>query len=98
ARELHDAVERYLDGDRDLERRRSIAAQHVAKAARAQVLAKAKQSRGEDGQAERTEATREVMLALALDPAQADAMRMLVQLLTEVPEKMPVEVEAEIEQ
>lgn len=44
----------------------------------------------------RTDAVREVTAALALDPENADARRLLVRLFVEAPSRMPPEVEAEI--
>jgi serine/threonine-protein kinase len=46
----------------------------------------------------RAEATREVIQALALDADHADARRLLVQLLLEVPERLPPTVEREMEE
>jgi serine/threonine-protein kinase len=98
ARALAEEIERYLDGDRDLERRRALAGQHARRAAEATTEALAMQRRGEDAQAARAEAMREAMRALALDPAQPDAARQFARLLVEVPEKMPAEVEREMDQ
>ena len=95
AREMAEAVERYLEGHRDVERRRALAADHVARAREA-----ARRSQGlsdvASAEAARSEAMREVIQALALDAEQADARRLLVQLLLEVPERLPPSVEVEI--
>jgi serine/threonine-protein kinase len=95
AREMAEAVERYLDGDRDVERRRDLAAGHVERARDA-----ARRSQGiadvASAEAARAEAMREVIQALALDAGQADARRLLVQLLLEVPEQLPPSVEVEM--
>jgi eukaryotic-like serine/threonine-protein kinase len=88
AEELATAVERYLDGDRDLERRRSLASEHLG---RARILA-AKA----DG-AEGAEAMREVVTALTLDPSHDEARRALVELLVKVPEQMPPSVQADMD-
>ncbi len=94
-RELADAVERYLDGDRDTERRRELSAERVA-AARA-ALARGDGEASERGASQaRADAAREVTAALALDPENADARALLVRLFVEAPERMPAEVEAEI--
>jgi eukaryotic-like serine/threonine-protein kinase len=89
ARELSQAVEQYLDGEHDLERRRALAARH-AEAARA-ALADAP-----DDTATRGRAMREVASALGLDPQNGDAVRTLVQLLTEPPRELPPEALAEM--
>src|SRR5690606_25301927 len=60
ARELHAAVQRYLDGDRDLARRRELAAELAA-------AATAHHARGE-----REDAMRSAGRALALDPGHGE--------------------------
>ncbi len=91
ARELADAVERYLDGDRDAERRRELSVERVA-------AARAALARGADGDEAkaRADAAREVTAALALDPDNAEAREILMRLFVEAPARMPAEVEAEI--
>jgi serine/threonine-protein kinase len=86
ARELHDALQGYLDGDRDLARRRELAEQHAAAAAR----------RFADGDAGRADAMREAGRALALDPGHAGAQALVGRLLLEPPREVPREVEAEL--
>jgi serine/threonine-protein kinase len=83
-RALADAVQAYLDGDRDLERRRQLAAEQVAIAQRAR----------EEGR--RSEAIRAAGRALALDPNAALAAELLSGMIVEVPEQVPPEVEAGI--
>jgi eukaryotic-like serine/threonine-protein kinase len=89
ARDLGDAVERFLDGDRDLERRRELARAHVEAAG--------------DALAERENSeTRALVLgklgqALALDPENAEAAGMLMRVLTSPPSEEPPEVAARIE-
>ncbi len=97
ARELAAAVERYLDGDRDVERRRALAVDRAAAASAA--LARAASDAGEasDAGAARADAVREVTAALALDPENEEARRLLVRLFVEVPKRMPPEVDAEME-
>jgi serine/threonine-protein kinase len=85
ARELHERLEAYLDGDRDLELRRTQSEQHAAAAETA--LA------GGD----RTGAARDIGRALGLDPSNAHAMRTLMRLLTEVPAELPAAARAEVE-
>jgi serine/threonine-protein kinase len=82
ADDLADRVERYLDGDRDLERRRMLAAEHVS-AARAAFAG-----------ARRAEAARAAARALALEPESADAAAIMNRLLFEQPAKMPPELDA----
>jgi serine/threonine-protein kinase len=93
ARELSNAVERYLDGDRNVELRRDLAAAHVEAAKKA--LAEASGG-GEAAREARIEALREVGSALALDPRNAEALATMAQLLTDVPEEIPREAEAEL--
>jgi len=82
ARELGEAVQAYLDGDRDLERRRELAAEH---ARRAEIeLATA-------GDLARATAMAEAGRALALDPQNATAQTVLGHLLLEAPETFPAE-------
>jgi eukaryotic-like serine/threonine-protein kinase len=84
-RALADAVQAYLDGDRDLERRRQLAAEQIDVAQRAR----------EGGK--RSEAIRAAGRALALDPNAAEAGELLARMIVEVPEVTPPEVEASIE-
>jgi serine/threonine-protein kinase len=88
AREIYAAVERFLAGDRDVERRRTLASEHGAAAAKATEKALAG---GPDAATERARAMREVSRAVALDPTNADAMRSLVRLFTETPREIPQE-------
>jgi eukaryotic-like serine/threonine-protein kinase len=88
ARELHDAIERYLDGDPDLEARRKLAEHHAASAE--QALA------GGAGDA-RTIGAREIGRALGLDPSNRRALQTLMRLLSDVPRELPAELQAEID-
>jgi serine/threonine-protein kinase len=82
ARELHEAIERYLDGDRDVERRRAFSAEH-ARQARA-LAARALHEATGAGKV-RQRAIDEASRALALDPSNATAVHVMaaVALLTE---------------
>ena len=88
ARELADAVDRFLDGDRDLEKRKALAQEHAARAQAALTRSQAGET------AARMEAVSEVMQSLALDPEQAAAREALVRLLVEMPAQLPPEAEA----
>jgi serine/threonine-protein kinase len=77
ARELADRVQRYLDGDRDVERRRIMAVE--------QVIA----SRVALASASRADAMRFAGRALALDPESRDAAALVMQLVFEPPDPPP---------
>ncbi len=80
ARELADRIQRFLDGDRDVERRRSLAAEHVA-AARAAL---------DTGNADdRTRAMRSAGRAIALDPESREAAALVAQFMLEPPATTP---------
>jgi serine/threonine-protein kinase len=93
ARALSEALERFLDGDRNVEIRRDMAKNHVASATEA--LAKATGG-GEAAQAARATALREVGQALALDPSNPEALQAIARLLTDVPDEVPREAEPEL--
>jgi hypothetical protein len=88
ARALAEAVERYLDGDRDLALRRRLASEHVAAAQRAH-------DRGDDVEARRR-AMSEAGRALALDPGAAEAAALVGRLMLEPPRVTPPEVQDEL--
>ncbi|NUP10873.1 MAG: protein kinase [Polyangiaceae bacterium] len=93
ARELSDAVERFLDGDRDLEVRRHLAAQHARTAEQL-----AEEALSETGSVEaRKRALAEAGQALGLDPTHEPAKRTVVRLLTTPPDKPPPEVVGELD-
>ena len=90
ARELANAVEGYLDGVRDEERRKVLAEAHVVKA-------KALVTEADAGKPNlRTEALREVGRALVLDPTHASALSLLESLITQAPEDPSPEAREEI--
>jgi serine/threonine-protein kinase len=82
ARELHEAIERYLDGDRDDERRRALSAEH-ARRARSLATRALREATGADK--DRQRAIDEAIRALALDPSNATAVHVMaaVALLTD---------------
>lgn len=86
ARELAEAVERYLDGEREEQRRRERVQVHVTKAAE---LARAS--------ATRLDALREVGRALVLEPANPGAIALLNELFSKLPDDVPAGAHAELE-
>ncbi len=88
ARELHDAIVRYLDGEQDMELTREMASVH---ARGAEVAAQYALDGGSSAREERVRALRELGRALALDPAQPDARRVLQRLLANPPVELPDE-------
>ena len=89
ARAMHEAIERYLDGERDLQLRRELADKHLG-AARDAVG-------GGDELEGHKRALRETGRALAIMPDHPDARRMILQLFADTPKASPPEVEAAIE-
>ncbi len=89
AHELAEAVQNYLDGDRDLERRRQLAAQQ---------LAAARDALASDAEDARATAMRRAGRALALDPQSTDAAELVSSLLLEVPTPMPPALSASLEE
>ncbi len=83
ARQLADGVQAFLDGDRDVERRRELAAQHAEAAHDAM--------HGEPSDDARATAMREAGRALALDPANPQAQYVLGRLLLHAPATLPAE-------
>jgi serine/threonine protein kinase len=73
ARSLHDAVEAYLGGERDVELRHRLAAEHLARAEVAR-------------SSEPDTALREVNRALALAPGDPRGLELLVELLRDTPD------------
>jgi len=95
ARALQDEIERYLDGERDTERRAQQAEIH----ARAAVELAERARTERDARFEyRRHAMREIGRALALDPDSGLATDALMKLLAQPPPQLPPEVETELEQ
>jgi len=88
ARELGDRVQRFLDGDRDLAQRKTLAREHLEHAREAFAAG--------DGEDHRSTAMREAASALALDPAHAGAAELVGRLMLEAPRTNPREVEQAI--
>ncbi|MEZ4375429.1 MAG: serine/threonine-protein kinase [Polyangiaceae bacterium] len=91
ARALSDALEAYLDGDRDLERRKELAANHAdtAQFHFERVAAGDETARGPG--------MREVTAALSLEPENSRARSTLVQLLTQPPKEFPAAAQERFE-
>ena len=85
ARALGDAVQAYLDGDRDVAARVDLARRHIAEA-RAALAA------GED-EAHRRTAMRAAGRALALDPTATEAADLVTHLMLRPPREVPAEVD-----
>ncbi len=92
-KELHEDLERYLAGDRDLAMRRELSRTH---AERATALAAQLSAEGDLGLRARSAALRSVGRALAFDPDNRAALRTLVELLTAAPAEMPEDAKAEM--
>ncbi len=93
ARELHEAIERFLDGERNEALRRGMAQRHARSAADAIDGSQ----RGADLPLEdREKVLREIGSALALDPGNEQAVSSLITLLSEPPRQVPVEVRRQL--
>ncbi len=92
-REMQEAIESYLDGERDAERRRDLARQHADRAAEAFATAA---NAGVAGEAERARGLRELGAALALEPSNEDALRTLVRVVFESSDELSPEAEQEL--
>lgn len=92
-RELHDAVQAFLSGERSEELRRELAARH-AEAARAQLAAPA--DGPDSGLTARRRALAEVGRAIALDPEGGSARALLLSLLDDAPAQTPTPVADEL--
>jgi eukaryotic-like serine/threonine-protein kinase len=90
ARELGERVQRYLDGDRDLERRRELAREHLSRAMAAV------ERPGEESSDRTAIAIREAGRALVLDPSVTEAADLVTRLMAEPPSVTPPEVKREI--
>ena len=95
---LADDIERFLDGDRDAERRKELAGQHAQRAVAAAEIVFDEHISPDAAASARVESTDEVMRALALDPKDTVARQTLARLLVEAPAHMPEEAEREWEQ
>lgn len=83
ARALADAVERFLEGDRNVALRKRTAHEHAERAARALAASAEPEARAMAG--------REAVRALAFDPSNVDAQRTLLEVVTQPPASVPDE-------
>ncbi|MFO0617032.1 MAG: serine/threonine-protein kinase [Polyangiaceae bacterium] len=94
ARAMADALERWLEGARDVDQRRKMAGTHTRAAIRA--LADSIESANlEDARAARSHAIAEVNRALAIDPGNATALRTMARIVGELPRAVAPEAELE---
>lgn len=91
-RELQQAVERFLDGDRDAQLRRQLAQSYLDQA----MDALRTFERSDDPEAKRT-VMNMISRALAFDPENAEARATLMHLLTRPPTSVPEEVRDQLE-
>jgi serine/threonine-protein kinase len=88
ARELAKRIQDYLDGDRDHERRRELAAAQVARA---------REALASGDPARRADAVHAAGRALALDPESAEAADLVTALIVEPPRVLPPELVASLD-
>jgi serine/threonine-protein kinase len=91
--ELRGDIDKFLEGHRNLELRRELAARHAGNAEHETRQALAG---GSDAEVHRRRALQDVARSLALDPDNTIARQSLVRLIAEPPETPPGEVSAEI--
>ena len=94
ARALQEALARYLEGDRELEQRRVLAADH---AARARAALQRAAGPGADQARESGVAIRELARALALEPTNQEHVAMFAEVMGAPPRATPPEVRERIE-
>ena len=85
ARSLGEAVQRFLDGDRDHVRRKELAQHHLVEARNALALTD-----------DRAAAVRAAGRALALDPGSVEAASLISELVLEAPATIPAELRDEV--
>ncbi len=95
ARELADALERYMDGERDAELRRSLAGEHLRLARESLELAA---SGGDHAEEARARGMRELGRALALDPTSEDAMALVTRVVMAAPSELPPAAQAALKE
>jgi serine/threonine-protein kinase len=95
ARAVHDAIERYLEGESDVQRRRSLSKEHTRLAIQALAEARATGDAAAARDARRR-SIEEVTRALALDAQNATALRTMMAIATDVPAATTPEAEAAV--
>lgn len=93
ARDMQRAIENFMHGDTDVTVRKSMSLTHARVAAEA---ARRAQASGIDVVEARREAMREVGRALAFDPTNTEAMRVLTEVVTAPTTELPAEAKAEV--
>ncbi|WP_170319493.1 serine/threonine-protein kinase [Polyangium spumosum] len=93
ARELHEVIERFLAGDTDVSVRRDLSTRH---ARAAEVAARRAEGTGPEAAEARREAMQEVGRALALDPTNREALRLLARIITTPPSDILPEARDEV--
>jgi len=93
-RQVHDALEGYLAGERDVELRADLARKHQEAAARS---AEKALEGGAEANDHRRRAMAELGKTLALRPESPEAMGILVKLITEPPVRVPTEVQNQLD-
>ncbi len=94
ARALQEAIARYLEGDRELEQRRELAAEHAGRARAA--LRRAAEPNA-DQEREAGIAIRELARALALEPTNQEHVAMFAEIMAAQPRTTPPALSARIE-
>jgi eukaryotic-like serine/threonine-protein kinase len=92
-RELHDAIDRVLEGERDHELRAQMSKEHAARA-QAELATMEGDSISDES---RTRALQEANRALGLDAGNGEATAVLLKLLATPPRVMPADVKASLE-
>jgi serine/threonine-protein kinase len=90
ARAMQEAINRYLEGDRETEQRRQLAAQHMTTARIA--LGTATARTGSEAEKERGIAMSELARAVALDPTNGENVSMLADIMANPPGDVPAAV------
>ncbi|MBL0198483.1 MAG: serine/threonine protein kinase [Myxococcales bacterium] len=94
-REMYEALQHYLDGDQERERRRELSQQYARAASPRAELALADQDPSNEA---REQAMRDVGNALALDAKNLTALRTMTRLMVHPPRKTPPDAAAAMEQ
>ncbi|MFT3838491.1 MAG: protein kinase [Myxococcaceae bacterium] len=89
-RQLISEIERYLEGERDLELRKQLSQEHSQKAVAAAALTTG------DAVEARRQSMQELGRALALDPNNRQAIEVLMRMLREPPKEIPPEVTTDL--